>query len=92
MNIIALKKSYGLASRKKAIISVISVYNNISWLKPPQNIFNSKGQTMNSGRFTPNSKLEQLERLHFENTSHHPMITHTIDSYSSQSYKFKPVL
>ena len=27
------------------------------------------------------SKLEQLECLHSENIHHHPMITHTIDSY-----------
>ena len=26
-------------------------------------------------------KLEQLERLRSENTPHHPMITHIIDSY-----------
>ena len=44
----------------------------------------------------PPFKLEQLECLHSENNPRHPMITHTIDSYSywipSQnmtSYKFK---
>ena len=30
-------------------------------------------------------KLEQLERLHSENTPHRPMITHTIDSYQIPS-------
>ena len=43
-----------------------------------------------------NPKLEQLERLRSEDTSHRLMITHTIESYwiqvkrrQSQSYKFK---
>ena len=33
------------------------------------------------------AKLEQLERLRSENTPHHPMITHTIDSYQIPSQK-----
>ena len=32
-------------------------------------------------------QLEQLERLHSENTPHRPMITHTIDSYQIPSQK-----
>ena len=32
-------------------------------------------------------ELEQLERLHSENTRHCPMITHTIDSYQILSKK-----